>query len=147
MYQNRVSRLSHCGYMVRGVRRKSEFVKRCAATLRVLNPSKETDLKKLCAEDQAQIRQALGGGISAPYAGCLNDDCLDEDATWETSDGAMPGEPRAPMSRCARCGYPKSFGRSVNSIRDILLPAMANGRAHDSFYGDIFLGRQFQVSR
>ena len=104
--------------------RRSEFVKRCAAALRVLDPSKETDLKKLGAQDQALIRQALGGDISTPYEGCLSEECLDEETTWETSNLALPGEPFMPMSRCARCKYPKVFGRSVNSLRDSLLPSI-----------------------
>ena len=106
--------------------RKSDFTKRCAAALRVLDPSKETDLKKLGAQDQALIRQALGGDISTPYEGCLNEDCLDEETTWETPNGALPGQPFVPMSRCACCKYPKVFGRSVNSVRDILLTKMEN---------------------
>ena len=58
--------------------RRSEFVKRCAAALRVLDPSKETDLKKLGAQDQALIRQALGGDERAAAhgvtgsTGCIN---------------------------------------------------------------------------
>ena len=109
--------------------RRNEFVKRCAAALRVLDPSKETDLKKLGAQDQALIRQALGGDISTPYEGCLSADCLDEETIWETSNNALPGEPFAPISRCSRCEYPKAFGRSVNSVHDILLPTMERLRA------------------
>ena len=95
--------------------RKSEFIKRCATALQALDPSKETDLTKLSAEDQALIRQALGG-TSTPYDGCLTEDCLDKETIWETSKFDMQ------MSRCAHCKCPKSFGRSVthSSIRDIL---------------------------
>ena len=118
--------------------RKSEFIKRCAAALRVLDPSKETDLKKLGAQDQALIRQALGGDTSTPYEGCLNEDCLDEETTWETSNDALPGA-FAPMSRCASCTHPKVFRRSVNSVRDILLPTMERRRNHDVFHEDAFL--------
>jgi len=104
--------------------RKNEFIKRCAAALRVLDPSKETDLKKLGAQDQALVRKALGGDISTPYEGCLSEDCLDKKTIWETSNGALPGEPFMPMSRCARCKYLNVFGRSVNSVRDILRKTM-----------------------
>ena len=119
--------------------RKSEFIKRCAAALRVLDPSKETDLKKLGAQDQALIRQALGGDISTPYEGCLSEECLGEETIWETSNNASPGEPFAPMSRCARCKYPKAFGRSVNGLRDILLPTRTRRRNYDGFCGGTFL--------
>ena len=121
--------------------RRSEFVKRCAAALRVLDPSKETDLKKLGAQDQALIRQALGGDISTPYEGCLSAECLDQETIWETSNNASPGEPFAPMSRCARCKYPKAFGRNVNSLRDILQTTMERCKAHDACYLDRLLGK------
>ena len=100
--------------------RKSEFIKRCATALQALDPSKETDLTKLSAEDQALIRQALGGDTSTPYNGCLNEGCLDKDTIWVTSNIALPGDPFMQMSRCAHCKCPKAFGRSVSSIRDIL---------------------------
>ena len=115
--------------------RRSEFIKRCAAALRVLDPSKETDLKKLGAQDQALIRQALGGDISAPCEGCLGADCLGEETIWETSNFALPGEPFAPMSPCSRCQYPKTFGRSVNSVDDILRPTMERRTNYDGFCG------------
>ncbi len=104
--------------------RKTEFIKRCAAALRALDPSKETELKKLGAQDQALVRKALGGDTSTPYKGCLNEDCLDKETVWETSNGALLGEPARPMSRCARCKHPNVFGRGVNSVRDILRTAM-----------------------
>ena len=119
--------------------RKSEFIRRCATALQALDPSEETDLKKLDSPAQALIRQALGGDISTPYEGCLSAECLDQETIWETSNNASPGEPFAPMSRCARCKYPKAFGRSVNSLRDILLPTMKRRRNYDGFCGGTFL--------
>ena len=104
--------------------RKREFIKRCAATLQALDPTKETDLTKLNADDQALIRQALGGDTSTPYDGCLSMDCLNEETIWETSNIALPGESYMPMSRCSRCKHLKAFGRKVNSIRDILQTRM-----------------------
>ena len=104
--------------------RKSEFIKRCATALRVLNPNKETELMKLGAQDQALIRKALGGDISTPYEGCLTQDCLNEETTWEVSDLALATEPVMPMSRCTRCKHPKVFGRTMNSMLDILQPIM-----------------------
>ena len=106
--------------------RKSEFIKRCATALQALDPSKETDLSKLSADDQALIRRALGGDTSTPYDGCLTEDCLDKETSWitepfiGTSNRTSPGEPFMQMSRCARCNFPKVFGRGVTSIRDIL---------------------------
>ena len=110
--------------------RKNEFIKRCATALRVLDPSKETDLKKLGAQDQALIRQALGGDTSTPYEGCLSAGCLDEETIWETSNLALPGETFMPMSRCTRCKYPKAFSRSVNNLADILRLARERDKGH-----------------
>jgi hypothetical protein len=102
--------------------RKGEFIKRCATALQALDPSKESDPKKLSAQDQAFIRQALGGNLNTPYEGCLSDGCLDEETTWETVDLSIRGDPGDAMStsRCTRCQYPKVFGRTVNSLRDIV---------------------------
>ena len=44
------------------------------------------------------------------------------------------------VSRCSRCNYPKAFGRTVNSIRDILRPALDLERGHTSDLGRL-LGR------
>ena len=111
--------------------RKGEFIKRCATALQALDPSQESDLKKLSAQDQAFIRQALGGvggDVITPYEGCLSDGCLDEETTWTIFDLSMPGEDAMQMSRCTRCNCPKVFGRTVHSIRDILRPLDRPGR-------------------
>ena len=110
--------------------RKSEFIRRCATALQALDPSEETDLKKLDSPAQALIRQALGGDMSTPYDGCLNEDCLDKETIWKTYSDALRGEPVMERSHCAHCGRLKSFGRSVNSVRDILQKAFRfeNGR-------------------
>ena len=84
-----------------------------------MDPSKETDLKKLTAEDQALIRRTLGGDTSTPYDGCLNQECLDEETTWLVPKRKLPD---APVSRCSRCNHPKAFHRTVNGVRDILRP-------------------------
>ena len=94
--------------------RTDEFIRRCAAALQVLQPGKETVLAKLDAEKQYQIRQALGGA-ETPYDGCMT--CLGDETVWEMPD--VLG-----VSRCARCKMPKSFGRTVNSVRDIIAPMM-----------------------
>ena len=110
--------------------RKSEFIRRCATALQALDPSEETDLKKLDSPAQALIRQALGGDMSTPYDGCLNEDCLDKETIWKTYNDALRGEPVMERNHCAHCGRLKSFGRSVNSVRDILQKAFRfeNGR-------------------
>ena len=99
--------------------RRREFIQRCADTLKAICPSAETDLMKLGNETQTLIRMALGGTV-APFAGCLTLGCLDADITWVVHDLALRGEPPMPMSVCSRCDMPKSFGRTVNSIGDIL---------------------------
>jgi len=109
--------------------RKSEFIKRCATALQAIDPSIETDLKKLSAEEQAIIRQALGGDVNTPYDGCLSAGCLGDTTTWEVSNLALSGEPFIPMSRCTVCKCPKVFGRTVQSIGDILRDPMARDLA------------------
>ena len=112
--------------------RKSEFIKRCATALQALDLSKETDLKKLTAEEQAIVRRVLGGDTSVPYEGCLSQGCLDEKTTWVVSNAAVGGQPFEPLSRCSRCKLPKAFGRTVHGLGDILKQAThrTQGRRH-----------------
>ena len=110
--------------------RKSEFIKKCATALQAFDPSKETDLTKLSAEDQALIRQALGGDTSTPYDGCLTEECLDKEPLWITCY-TLPGEPFMQMSRCSHCEIPKVFGRGVKSVRDILPPMRMINNLYD----------------
>ena len=101
--------------------RNTDFIKRCATALQALDPSKETELKKLTTDEQAIIRQALGGDTSTPYDGCLNQECVGKETTWRVFNVAVPAvEPFVPMSRCSRCNHPKALGRIVNSLRDII---------------------------
>jgi hypothetical protein len=102
--------------------RRSEFMERCSVALAALDPKAEADVTKLPAEMQALIRHALGGK-GAPYEGCFTPDCLDKEALWETSNVE-------PMSRCARCKCPKSFGRTVKGLSDILRPTTERCKAH-----------------
>ena len=119
--------------------RRSEFMERCAEALKAINPEAERDVKKLNADQQTLIRHALGGDSSTPDEGCFSADCLDKEAVWETTDNALPGEPSAQISRCARCKYHKAIGRSVNSLRDILLPSMKQRRNYDVAHSSSFL--------
>ena len=98
--------------------RKSDFIKRCAAALQALAPEEETDLKKLSVEDQVLARRILGGDTSVPYNGCLNQDCLDEEATWVV-DKVLKD-----VSRCARCNFLKCYGRTVHNTHDVMRPMM-----------------------
>lgn len=101
--------------------RKSEFIRRCATALKALDPSKETDLKKLDPQAQQLIRQVLGGDVSTPYDGCLNEDCLDKKTIWKTEIRKGNSElPEETLSRCAHCGHLKSYGRNFKSLRDLL---------------------------
>jgi hypothetical protein len=102
--------------------RKSEFIKRCAAALKALNPEEETDLKKLSAEEQSIIKHIIGGDNSVPYDGCLNQECLDKETTWVVKNGALAGESCLPISHCARCNLPKAWGSTVHSVCDVLRP-------------------------
>jgi hypothetical protein len=109
--------------------RCSEFMERCSVALAALDPKAEADATKLPKEMQTLIRSALGGE-GPSYEGCLSKECLDKETVWETSDIALPGEPIMPMSRCARCKYPKAFGRNVKGLSDILQPMMERCKAH-----------------
>ena len=92
-----------------GVRRTSEFMKRCANATKAVNPDAETDVQKLSAEDQKAVRQALGG--EEPYDGCLSTECLDQETVWVTEQ--LCGDLQ--VSRCTRCKMPKAWGRTLHS--------------------------------
>ena len=99
--------------------RKSDFIKTCATALQALDPSKETDPNKLTAEEQALVRHILGGNTSVPYDGCLSAQCLDEKTVWAVDKVTLPGESSITVSRCAKCNFPKAFGRTVHGIGDL----------------------------
>ena len=109
--------------------RKREFVKRCTDVLVSLDPAAETDLQRLGPVEAAEVRRLLGG-TEAPYEGCLNPECLDEETEWVTKTINMAGEPASNISRCVQCGLPKSYGRTWRSLADIL-KLMAPGRNDD----------------
>ena len=102
----------------RRARTQTRFIKRCAAALQALAPEEETDLKKLSVEDQVLARRILGGDTSVPYNGCLNQDCVDEEATWVV-DKVLKD-----VSRCARCNFLKCYGRTVHSTHNVMRPMM-----------------------
>lgn len=100
--------------------RKNEFIKRCAAALQAIDPSQETDIKNLSAKEQLLIRHALGGE-GPPYEGCMSESCLDKKPAWITVDMAVGrNEPLMPMSRCAHCNLPRSFGRSFTEQASLM---------------------------
>ena len=90
--------------------RKSEFVKRCAAALDVLDASAEKDITKLPSGDQNAIRRMLGGE-NEPYRGCFSNECLDKEPAWTTAKVCV---------RCSYCNTPMSFGRTWKTGREML---------------------------
>ena len=90
--------------------RKSEFLKRCATALSIINASAEKDISKLPNEDQNTISLILGEG-GEPFGGCFMQECLDEKVTWTK---------RHDIERCSRCLMPKTFGRRWKSGRELL---------------------------
>jgi len=90
--------------------RRSEFMERCSTALAALNPEAERVVARLPSEVQALICSALGGDGPA-YDGCFSEQCLDMPAAWVRVDDQL--------SRCARCKYPMSFGRTVKRLADI----------------------------
>jgi hypothetical protein len=93
--------------------RRSEFMERCTAALAALNPEAEGDAARLPSNVQALIRSALGGE-GTPYEGCFSARCLDLPAEWVRANEEMV--------RCARCNLPRSFGRTVTCMADVLGP-------------------------
>ena len=89
--------------------RKSEFMERCVKAVKAVYPRAETDASKLSYMDRAVIRCALGG--SAPYEGCLNDDCLDKEPQWTAGS--------AGWKRCSYCNRLYSYKRTWESTRDL----------------------------
>ena len=90
--------------------RKSDFLKRCAAALGVLDASAECDVTKLPDKDQNVIRSILSGD-GEPYDCCLALGCVNQKTTWTTPKECV---------RCSRCGTPKSFGRLWTNSREML---------------------------
>jgi len=91
--------------------RKSEFLKRCAKALEIVNANAEKDVKKLSKEERDTIRLILGEG-GEPYSGCFNEGCLDQKTTWV--------EKNVGWERCSRCNLPKSCGRSWKTGSDLM---------------------------
>ena len=91
--------------------RKSEFMERCVNAVKAVYPRAETNASKLSYMDCAAIRRTLGGG-SAPYEGCMNDECLDKEPQWIVGRD---------WKRCSYCNIPYSYKRTwEDSTRDIL---------------------------
>ena len=109
--------------------RRSEFLRRCATALQALNPKAEADVAKLPGDEQVLIRRALAGD-GPPYEGCFSEACLDKEPEWVLAvDMSKVGESGHPMSRCARCKIPKSFGRNWSGLHDVLKPHLERGKA------------------
>ena len=92
--------------------RKREFMERCVKAVKAVHPHAETDASKLSYTDRTVIRCTLGGG-SAPYEGCLNDECLDKKPQWTIG--------RSGLERCSHCNLPYSYKRTwEDCTRDLL---------------------------
>jgi len=107
--------------------RKSEFLKRCAKALEIVNANAEKDVKKLSKEERDTIRLILGEG-GEPYSGCFNEGCLDQKTTWV--------EKNVGWERCSRCNLPKGFGRSWKTGSDLVRSQMASMRMR-AIYGNV----------
>ena len=109
--------------------RKSEFLRRCVDVVKEMNPSAETDITRLPEAGQAAIRRALAQE-GEPYEGCLTESCLDEETTWVTRDLSMPHDEKPVyLSRCSRCGCPKTFGRTFHDLKSAMRPTLKRERA------------------
>jgi len=106
--------------------RKSEFLKRCAKALDIVNASAEKDVDKLSKEERDTIRLILGNG--EPYSGCFNERCLDQKTTWV--------EKNVGWVRCSRCNLPKGFGRSWKTGSDLVRNQLASTRMR-AIYGTV----------
>ena len=102
--------------------RRSEFMERCSAALAALNPEAERVAARLPSDVQALIRSALSGD-GPPYEGCFSEQCLDLPADWIRVNDEMV--------RCARCTLPRSFGRTVKCLADVLGPERLRRRPTD----------------
>jgi hypothetical protein len=100
---------------------RAEFLSRCAAALLRSNPRAEGNVCKLSAEEQALIKHALGGG-DVPFDGCLNQECAGRRPKWDTKPFILEpgGEAEGTISRCAHCGFLRSYGRTHTSINGLL---------------------------
>ena len=116
--------------------RKSEFLKRCAKAIDIVNASAarggsaayaEKDVDKLSKEERDTIRLILGEG-GEPYSGCFNERCLDQKTTWV--------EKNVGWERCSRCNLPKGFGRSWKTGSDLVRNQIASMRMR-AIYGNV----------
>ena len=103
--------------------RTKDFLKRCSEALQALEPSEESVFTKLPPSEQQAIRQALGG-TKPVWEGCFN--CLEDKPEWVVQN-------MLPLSsQCGNCGTFQAFGRTVNSLRDILAPSRMRERGRVS---------------
>ena len=89
--------------------RKTEFLRRCEAAMQLLVPGPQPEITK--AQRQELESLLTGIKIENPKKGCLNPACSGK-TTWVTWHHGW--------SRCKRCGYLKSFGRTWHGMRDLL---------------------------
>ena len=108
--------------------RTSDFLKRCGVALQALEPSKGSVFTKLPPSEQQAIRQALGD-TKTVWEGCFN--CLEDKPEWVVQNTTISG--MLPLSsQCGNCGTFQAFGRTVNSLRDILAPSRMRERGRVS---------------
>ena len=110
--------------------RRSEFVRRCAAALRAIDPKAVYEISELEDAVQTEIRKHLSAE-KEQYEGCLNEACLDLQTTWVTKSFRSPEDPPGQawtVSRCARCNLSKSYGRTFNCLGELLAPTSKRER-------------------
>ena len=110
---------------------KLDFGKMCSKVVSDLNPKTPNLPKDLTDSERARFHAILNGDTTPqedgdPFEGCFN--CLDNKPGWVTTDLALPGEVPKPFSRCAKCEYPRAFGRSIEGLCDMLAPTRKRER-------------------
>ena len=87
--------------------RRTEFLRRCQRALNIITPGPQPEVTEATWQ---QLMAILCG--QEEKKGCQNESCSGKKPCWIKR--------KSGISRCARCFLPKSYGRTWNSVRDLL---------------------------
>lgn len=126
-------------------KQKLDFGKMCSKVVAGLNPKTPNSPKDLTDSERARFYAILNGDTTPqedddPFEGCFN--CLDDEPEWVTTEilsTKIDGKVGF-MSRCAKCKYPKAFGRSIKGLGDFFPSSLKRQRGlearnHRKYFG------------
>ena len=99
--------------------RKTEFIRRCEEALALCEPEAERTTPS--CEIRRRIAHIIDGTDAPRWDEQMCMGCGHKDPGWIATDHGW--------SRCARCKFPKVFGRTVTGLSSILRPAVEREKA------------------